>query len=215
MSEYHSEILQENHRDQAIKIITHSFCDFEPMTKYLGISYENFLPFGKLMLDKAIKDGLSIAVMEGDKVVACSIVEDIADPLDPNFRIIFSFLEHLVGEFFKEKHFEIGHLAHLFITAVDKNYFGKGLSRKVNLDSIHHAKKLGYDFMCCEFTHYLNEKGTVKHLKYGGIHFKATIYKDYIYDGKRPFEKLDGYASSYVWKLHPDAELRYHLETPN
>ncbi len=146
------------------------------MTKYLGISYENFLPFGKLMLDKAIKDGLSIAVMEGDKVVACSIVEDIADPLDPNFRIIFSFLEHLVGEFFKEKHFETRTFnSFVYYCLLSKNYFGKGLSRKVNLDSIHHAKKLGYDFMCCEFTYYLNEKGTVKHLKYGGIHFKAAI----------------------------------------
>lgn len=220
MSEFHSEILQEKHREQAIKVITHTFCDFEPMTKYLGITSEEFLPFGKLMVDKAILDGLSIAVMEGDgnKLVACSIVEDIADPLDinididPRFKIIFSLLEHLGEEFFKEKTFVKGHLAHLFITAVEENYFGKGLSRKVNLDSIHHAKKLGYDFMCCEFTHYLNEKGTVKHLKHGGIHFKITLYKNYIYNGTKPFANLENYASSYVWRLHPEAELNYHLK---
>lgn len=218
MSEFHSEVMEEKHREQAISVIAHAFCNFEPMTKYLGINYEDFLPFGELMVDKAIKDGLSIAVMEGDKVVACSIVEDIADPLDinididPRFKIIFSLLEHLGEDFFREKHFEKGHLAHLFITAVDTSYFGKGLSRKVNLDSIHLAKKHGYDFMCCEFTHYLNEKGTVKHLKYGGIHFKTCMYKDYIYEGKKPFAELTNYASSYVWRLHPNAELHYHLK---
>lgn len=218
MSNYRSEIMQEQHRDEAIKVITHAFCDFEPMTQYLGITYQDFLPFGKLMVEKAILDKLSIVVMEEDKLIACSIVEDIADPLDitididPRFKIIFSLLEYLGEDFFKEKHFEKGHLAHLFITAVEKNYFGKGLSRKVNLDSIHHARKRGYDFMCCEFTHYFNEKGTVKHLKHGGIHFKAHMYKDYVYEGKKPFEKLDHYASSYVWKLHPDAELHYHLK---
>lgn len=212
-----SQIMQEQHRDQAIKLISHVFCKYEPMTQYLGISYEDFLPFGTLMVDKAIKDKLSIVVMENDKVVACSIVEDIADPLninidiDPRFKIIFSLLEHLGEEFFREKNFEKGHLAHLFITAVEEKYFGKGLSRKVNLDSIHHARKCGYDFMCCEFTNYFNEKGTVKHLEHGGIHFKSRIYKDYVYEGKNPFEGLDHHASSYVWKLHRDAELRYHL----
>lgn len=218
MSEYHSEILQEKHHDQAIKLITHTFCDYEPMTKYLGISYQNFLPFGELMVDKAIRDGLSIAVMERDKVVACSIVEDIADPLDitididPRFKIIFSLLEHLGEDFFREKNFENGHLAHLFITAVEINYFGKGLSRKVNLDSIHLAKKKEYDFMCCEFTHYFNEKGTIKHLEHGSSHLRTCMYKDYVLNGEKPFKHLDSHASSYVWKLRADAELRYHLK---
>jgi hypothetical protein len=218
MSVYHSDILQETHRDQAVKVITHTFCDYEPMTKYLGISSQHFLPFGELMVDKAIKDNLSIVVTDKSKVVACSIVEDIADPLeinidiDPRFKIIFSLLEHLGEDFFREKHFEKGHLAHLFITAVKENYFGKGLSRKVNLDSVHLAKKRGYDFMCCEFTHYLNEKGTVKHLEHGHTNNRTCLYKDYVYEGKKPFANLDGYASSYVWKLCTDAELRYHLK---
>ncbi len=218
MSVYQSEILQEKHRKQAIKIITQAFCDYEPMTQYLKITYDDFIPFAALMVDKAIQDKMSIAVMEKNKMVACSIVEDIADPLDinieidPRFKIIFSLLEHLGEDFFREKNFKKGHLAHLFITAVDKKYFGHGLSRKVNLDSIHHARKLGYDFMCCEFTHYLNEKGTVKHLEHGGIHFKSCLYKNYIYDGKKPFKNLDNHASSYVWRLHPEAELRYHLK---
>src|SRR5579864_4107011 len=116
MSDYQSEILQEKHRAQAVKLITHTFCDYEPMTKYLGISYQSFMPFGEIMVDKAIKDGFSIAVMEGDKLVACSIVEDIADPLDininidPRFKIIFSLLEHIGEDFFQEKTFEKGHL---------------------------------------------------------------------------------------------------------
>ena len=66
------------------------------MTKYLGLSQSEFMPFAKLMVEKAIRDGLSIVALDQDKVSACTIVEDIADPLDinididPRFKIIFS-----------------------------------------------------------------------------------------------------------------------------
>jgi len=214
---YRYDILKHEHYDQAVNVISHSFCEYEPMTKYLGLTHHEFIPFAKFMVDKAIKDGLSIVALDNDKVTACTIVEDIADPLnisidiDPRFKIIFSLLENLGNDFLSERTIDKGHIAHLFITAVNKNHHGQGLSRKINFESIRLAKEKGFDFMCCEFTHDYNQKGTVNNLKNNRLLIRSCIYKDFIFDGKKPFENLDGCASAYIWELREGAKLRYHI----
>lgn len=215
--QYQYKILQHEHYEQAVKVITRTFCGYEPMTKYLGITHQDFIPFAKLMVEKAIKDGLSIVALEGGNVTSCTIVEDMADPLqitiniDPRFKVIFSLLAHLGSNFFPEKNIEKGHLAHLVITAVDQHYFGKGLSKKINFESIKLAKKKNFDFMCCEFTHRYNEKGTVKNLINSKLLIRSCQYKDFIFEGKKPFEHLEGSASAYIWELRSEAKLRYKI----
>jgi len=218
MSKYHAEILNKNHFIQVVNLITHAFCDHEPMTKYLGIAYEEFIPFAELMVQKAIQDQLSVVILDKKKVIACSIVEDIADPLDistdidPRFKFIFTLLEHLGTDFFTEKHFSKGHLSHLFITAVHEQYHGQGLSRKINFESIKLARERAYDFMCCEFTHHYNEHGTIKNLENGSFLINRCRYKDFVFDNKKPFESLEGEASAFIWELRPQARLQYHIK---
>lgn len=215
---YQYKTLAQEHFDQAVKVITQSFCENEPMTRYLGITQQEFTPFAELMVEKAIKDGLSIVALEDDKVSACTVVEDIANPLDisieidPRFKIIFSLLEHLGGDFFQEKMLEKGHIAHLFITAVSSDYHGQGLSRKVNFESIQLAKQKHFDFMCCEFTHHYNEQGTLKNIKNNKLLIRTCQYRNYIFEGKKPFENLEGYASAYIWELREEARLRYKIK---
>ena len=78
------------------------------MTKYLGITPINLFP-SKTNDRQGYSDGLSIVAIDNDKVVGCTIVEDIVDPLnimidiDPRFKIIFSLLENLGGDFFSER----------------------------------------------------------------------------------------------------------------
>lgn len=214
---YRYDVLKEEYFEQAVNVITHSFCEYEPMTKYLGITSAEFTPFAKILVKKAIKDGLSIVALDNNKVAACTIVEDIANPFDINmdidrrFKIIFSLLEYLGNEFFRERAMYKGHIAHLFITAVDKDYHGQGLSRKINFESIRLAKERGFDFMCCEFTHDFNEKGTVIHLKNSRLLIKSCKYREFIYNGKKPFAELDGHASAYIWELREGAKLRYKI----
>lgn len=220
-SHYQFQVMQTKHYDQAVQMITQSFCDHEPMTKYLGIDYPQFSPFAEMIVKKAIKDGLSIVALDGDKVCACAIVEDAARPLDlsinidPRFKIIFSLLEQLNSDFFHGKNITHGHVAHLFITAVNKNYQQQGLSVKVNFETINLAKRKHYDFMCCEFTHSYNEEGTVKNLKNNRLLIKSCIYKDFIFENKRPFENLEGMASAYIWELKEGAVLGKKLEEEN
>jgi hypothetical protein len=115
----------------------------------------------------------------------------------------------LAGNFFKERILVKGHIAHLFITAVNEDDFGKGLSKKINFESIKFAKDNGFDFMCCEFTHEYNEKGTVKNIKNSKLLIRSCNYKDFIFDGKKPFQNLDGSANAYIWELRDGAQLKY------
>ena len=211
------DVLTDEYYDQAVSVITQAFCENEPMTKYLGITPIEFIPFAKIIIEKAIHDELSMVAIDDDKVIACTIVEDIAEPLninidiDARFRIIFSLLETLGSEFFSERAMYKGHIAHLFVTAVDKNYHGQGLSRKINFESIKLAKERNFDFMCCEFTHNYSEKATLHHLKNNKLLIRSCKYKDFIFDGIKPFENLDGYANAYIWELREGAKLRYKI----
>ncbi|GEM_PF-1992614 len=214
---YQYEVLNDKHYDPVVDVISRTFCEDEPMTKYLGITQNAIIPFAQLIVEKAIKDGLSVVALENNKVVACTIVEDMADPLnlaieiDPRFKIIFSLLEHLGTDFFNERVPDKGHIAHLFITAVDKNYHGQGLSIKINFESIRLAKDKKFDFMCCKFTDAYNERGTVKNIQNSKLLIRSCIYKDFIYEGKKPFENLKGAASAYIWELREGAQLRYKI----
>lgn len=214
----HYHVLQNQYLDQAIKLITQSFCKFEPMTCYLNIPHHEFIPFATHVVEKAVREGLSMGAMVGNKLVACTIVEDVADPLnltfeiDPKFQCIFALLEELAHPFFKGKVFEKNHLAHLFITAVDPNYHGEGLSRKVNLEAIKLAKAKNFDFMCCEFTHPYNEKGTIRNIKNNKLILGSRVYKDFVFEDEKPFENLAGSATAYIWELKEGAELSYRSQ---
>lgn len=214
----HYDVLQSQYIDQAIKLITQSFCNFEPLTRYLNIPHHEFIPFASQVVEKAVRDGLSVSATVGNKLVACAIVEDVADPLnltmeiDPKFKSIFALLENLRVPFFKDKTFEKNHLARLYMTAVDRRYQGEGLSRKVNLESIKLAETKNFDFMCCEFTHYYNEKGTLRNIKTKKLLIGSQIYREFIFEGECPFENLDGSANAYIWELRDGVRLTYRTQ---
>ncbi len=212
---FRPDILKQEHVTEVIKIFTQSFCDHEPMTHHLGIDYGQFTPFAKQVIEKAVHDQLSIVILDGKKVVAFAIVDDVADAinistdLDSKFKPIFGLLQNLSGLFLEGKSFEKRHLSHLFITAVDPKYQGRGLSKIVNAEAMKLAVAKGFDFMCCEFTNDRNEQGTVKNLCFNKSLLNSCKYSDFNYENDKPFEKLEGVAHAYLWELKPGCTLSY------
>lgn len=212
---YHYQILQNHHIEQTVTMFTHAFCDAEPMTHYVKMDYHSFLPFAEAVVRKAARDQLSIIALDQDRVIACALVEDFMHPLnidfemDPKFKYIFSLLEKISGEFFKDKKIPSRLIAHLFISAVDAKYRGLGISKQVNFRAMALAEKHKYAFMLSELTNYINEKGIIPHLKGAKLQIGSQVYQDYIFEGTRPFENLMGSAHSFLWELHPDAKLKY------
>jgi len=208
-------LLSKNDIDETVKVFTYTFCHDEPMTHYLGITEEEFEPFARQVIEKAAMDQLSVVALKEGKIIGCAIVEDVTDPLniiidiDPKFRFIFALLEHLTSDFFNEKIFSSGHVAHLFVTAVAKACQGKGIAKELNAEVMRIAKQKKFSFMYSEFTHYYNEQAVLSQLKQNKLKLSSCKYKDFIYATKHPFDQLEGYASAYIWALHDKVNLTY------
>lgn len=208
------ELLKASHVDQVVQMFTQAFCRSEPMTRYLEMNEDLYQVFARAVTEKAVEDKLSVVVLEGNKVIACAIVEDLMSPgpvpdFDPKFKYILALLEQLGGDYFAGKVFPQNHIAHLFITAVHEDYRHLGLSRQVNFQAMDFAAYHGFDFVYCEFTHIYNEKGTIPYLKNAKQRIGSIIYQDFKLENERPFANLQGGATSYLWEIHPDAKLRY------
>lgn len=215
LKEFTVKPLTVDYADRVVAMFTLSFCDSEPMTRYIKMEYDAFRVFAEAVVNKAVKDELSTIVLHDNHVVACALVEDITNPLimpqpiTPKFDPIFTLLEKLSVEFFKDKVILPNQIAHLFITAVDGNYRGHKLSRLVNTAAMELALAKNYKFMCSEMTNILNEKGTINHLNTNILLMGSIIYSDFVFANQKPFAQLEGGANAYLWELAADMQLEY------
>ncbi len=200
--------------DKVVDVFTQTFCRSEPMTHYLHMDEEKYHKFAYAVAKKAVEDQLSVIALEDNKVIAFALVEDLASPgdipdFDPKFSFILGLLDKLGGNYFQNKQFPLGHVAHLFITAVDENHRGKRLSTQVNFQAMDIAAQRGFDFMYCEFTNYINEKGTVPHLQNRKKLIGSQEYEEFILEDRKPFDHLEYSANSYLWEIRRNAILKY------
>lgn len=211
---YAYQLLTPDYVDQVVDVFTYAFCRSEPMTHYLHLDENKYKLFARAVSEKACNDKLSIISLDGEKVIACALVEDLADPgaipdFDPQFEYILALLEKLGENYFPGKKFMAGHIAHLFITAVDENYRHQGLSKQVNFRAMDLAAQHGFEFVYCELTHPYNQYGIIHHLRNPKRLIGRCVYNEFMYKGIRPFANLSGEASSYLWAIKDNALLVY------
>jgi histidine decarboxylase len=196
-----------------VDLFTKSFCDSEPITQHLGIQYPDYATFAKEVVQKAVKDGMSIvAVDEQDRVIACVIAEDIANMFQPTLSRysklapIFALLEELSQPFLAGKSFIKGKIAHIWIAIVDEEYRGKGLSTAIDMACATICMRKGYDFAYAEFTNGISEKITHHYKVLELCH--TMNYNDFTYNGgERPFKGLEGKAAAYIIGIKPGVEI--------
>lgn len=213
-SPYQFQVLTAAYLNQVVEIFTRAFCRSEPMTHYLQMDEHKYKIFAKSVTEKAIEDGLSIIALDGEKVIACALNEDLTLPgpvpyFDPKFDYILALLEKLGDNFFSGKTFPKNHIVHLFITAVDEAYRHRGLSTQVNFRAMDLAALHGFKFMYCELTHRFNEFGIIHHLKNPKRTIGKIVYKDFMVNGLHPFSNLSGEAHSFLWAIQEHAKLIY------
>lgn len=209
------DILQPKHVDEVIDVFTHTFCGAEPMTHYLNMQYDTYRDFARVVTESAVKDGFSVVALHKGRVVACALNEDLADPrpiptdFDPNFKYILALLDKLGEKFFPGKQFFKNEIAHLFITAVAKEYRQLGLSVQVNFHAMDVAAHRGFKQMYSELTNYINENGIMHHMKNKKRLIGSCTYDEFRMDGVKPFANLSGCAHAYLWEISGDPMLRY------
>lgn len=214
-TEFHDvtiQTLQQEHFQSTVDLFVRAFCDSEPLTKYLNVYYQDYEPFAKEVVLKAIKEGTSkVAVNKDHKVVAFNITEDLADPFIPHFahypkiKPIFALLHQLSKPFTDGKKFLRGKIIHVWLAAVDERYRGQGLSTKIDMASIELAAKKGFDFAYAEFTNDLSEKVTEQ---FKTLDLINTInFEDFTFEGNKPFKGLPGKATAYTATIRPGVKL--------
>lgn len=212
-TEYTIHTLQEEHVKSAVELFTKSFCDSEPITKHLNIRYQDYEPFAREVILKAIKEGLSkVAINRQNRVIACAIAEDMADPFVPHaahypkLKPVFALLGDLSRPFIAGRKFVPGKIAHVWIAAVDNAYRGLGLSTEIDIACVEGAARKGFDFAYAEFTNPLSEKVTSQ-FKLLQLLNKIQ-YDDFVWeDGSMPFKGLQGAAASYLATIRPGVKL--------
>ncbi|MCD6039826.1 MAG: hdc [Gammaproteobacteria bacterium] len=201
-----------DHQKSAVDLFTKSFCDSEPITKYLGIKYDDYEVFAKEVVKKAVHDGMSIVAVDSHgRVIACAIAEDMADLFQPNLKQypklkpIFALLEQLSEPFLSGKKFIKGRVAHIWIAIVNVDYRGKGLSTAIDMACATICMRKGYDFAYAEFTNDISEKITHHYKIYQQCN--SINYNEFTYDNQKPFKGLNGKAAAYIIGIKPGVEI--------
>lgn len=211
-TDYKIETLTQQHLASAKELFTKVFCDHEPITKHIGMTYKEYEPFVTEVLTKAIKDGLSvIALDKNDKVIACTISEDVADPFHPTtnhypkLTPVIALLDKLSSQFYAGKKFKRGKIAHVWIAAVSAEHRGVGLSTAIDMACGNLAVSKGYDFAYAEFTNPISENIThhYKSLEKCG----SINYEGFTFEGQKPFKGVKGGAVSYIISIRPGVTI--------
>lgn len=211
-TEFTIRALNKDYVDSTLELFTKSFCDSEPITKHLNISYKDYEPFAKEVIEKAVHEGMSvIAVDKNNKVIACALSEDIVNPFVPHLakypkmKPIFALLNELDKPFMSNKSFLKGKIAHVWIAMVDPQYRGQGLSTAIDMACGEIAVRKGFDFAYAEFTNEASEKITHHYDAYKLCH--SIKFEDFVLENNHPFEGVKGKAAAYIVALKPGLKM--------
>lgn len=201
-----------DHQKSAIDLFTKSFCDSEPITKHLNIKYDDYEIFAKEVVQKAVKEGMSVVAIDSkNHVIAVVLAEDIANPFKPTvaqypkLKPIFAVLDQLSEPFLAGKQFNKGKIAHIWIAIVNADIRGKGLSTAIGMACATICMRKGYEFAYTEFTNEISEK-ILHHYKLYEL-CNSIDYNTFTYEGQRPFQGLNGKASAYIIGVKPGVEF--------
>jgi len=204
--------MQAEHLKGVVELFSKSFCDSEPITKHIGMHYQDYIPFAREVVQKAIKEGLSKVMLDkNNRIIACAIAEDLADPFIPHtahypkMKPILGLIEELSNGFLKDKKFMPGKIVHVWVAAVDPAFRGQGLSTAVDMACVEGAARKGFDFAYAEFTNDVSENVThqFKVLKC----LNRIKYEDFNFEGRKPFAGVKGSAASYLATIRPGVNL--------
>lgn len=207
-SKGHVSILKKEHVNNVAELFTKSFCDGEPLCKHLRISYDAFMPYARMVAEKAAVDQLSVVAFDKEGLmIGCVIAEDIINPIQAQeykiIRPIRVFLETL-SKPFSEKKYKKNSIVHIWVTAVADHVQGNGFSTILNNACVALALQHRFSYVFAEFTSSVNERHMNRFPEYMKCELK---FKDFLLDGKRPFSTLEGMASAYICSAAPYIRL--------
>jgi len=178
----------------------------EPMVKAIGICKDDFLPFAELCCFEAAKTEMGIVAenLSSGKIIGVSILQDcLADDLEfdlNNFNIlrpIFGILGMLQEEYIIDKKIQTkGEIAVSFVTGIDKDFEGQGISLELFAQSMNLAVQKGFQSMITQVTGRLSQNAARRRFNFS--EYSKILYHNYEFNGKKVFEKIEDKLLSCV-----------------
>ena len=199
------ELFTEDEIDCLVRVVSHAFTGFEPMTSALGVPYDDFCHFMRKLANKAIREELSIIARnpEDGKVIGALVCEDLMgdppegmDDVTPMLAPVFTLLDGLSEPYRQSRNYAVGDCLHIFMMAVLRNSTGKDIAQEMVNQSMINAVEKGYTQACTEATGVVSQY--IFNEKYGFDKLEETLYRDFVFEGEHVFRKIE---------LHPSAAL--------
>jgi len=192
-------LLSGDYLNEAVDCLTDEFTLHEPIVKSLGITSEMFKPYVWEVCIKAIREKLSFVAIDEDtdELLGCAIVEDFGlhseakelmlsrcPEIEPRVLLV----ETLASKFREKNRVKEGKYIRLFMIAVISKTKGIGIATILNELIFRHSKYLGYEKVIAEPTGKISQNILLN--KYHFEKIDSIKYKDFIYNGKKPLEKI-------------------------
>ena len=193
-----------NDLDELATLLGEAFAKDEPMARAGGYARRGLADFVKLFGPLAAQERLTPIARDvaSGRMIGSFLSEDFASPAPEGidragepFRPTLTLLAHLDDEYRKGKVIVPGRYLHLFMIGVDRAFTGRGIGQNLLACCLENGIRRGYAMAVTEAT------GTVSQSIFRKAGFTEQMrveYKDYIYDGRRVFESIEGHVGTLL-----------------
>jgi len=189
----------QQYEDEGFKVLSSVLSQHEPMAKALKVTenqvYKNIC---KNMFVQSKYSDLSLIAKHKDEVVAASVTLDWHNqsrraPKTPEENEFWEKVQPLVNFLHKSNLIEAneeGKVAHEINTAVKPEWWNHGIASASIAIRLACYRLLGYKYFIveCGFGSSYANRVYSKYLQFG----TEMLYEDYVYQGNKPFESLEG-----------------------
>lgn len=192
------QIMQQDDLDPAIRCMVDAFTHYEPMTKALKITSDEFYQLAKIVCEKSVKDQLSLVAKEKKtgNVVAFSVAEDLmSEPpegienISDSFQPIFALLEDLDRVYKRVNRPVKGGFLRLFMGGSCFIYKNRGIITALLEGHLQLAREKNFLGVVAEVTGPISRHILVD--KYSFKEKNQIEYKSYVYNGRKVFANIE------------------------
>lgn len=188
-------IMGEEHVEQASICVANAFLR-EPMTRTLGINYEQVLNDFAKPVEKVARDGLSVVAIDdetGDVIGVCVNKDYTVSPVEEDNGYsdslpIFTLVDQLDDAATQLINVPSNEVFHLYILAVDGNHCSEGIAAKLTERTYQIAKEKGFKQIVSEVTGPISQH--IIGQKAGFQEIGRVNYRDFEYQGVKVFKSI-------------------------
>ena len=183
----------------AVDCISESFYERDLLSVALGIGLDDWKVYAKGQVKRAINDNVSIAAFDDGKIIGALLSYDFLNYDPKDYRIVDSFVP--ISKFMEDLYSGYDALEktmHFSYLGVVKDYLSKNIGHAISVRNINLAKRRGFEKIVLEAVPLYTQR-VASMLGFRKVN--EIFYKDFVYDGKRPFKTIEEAPSCVLMEL--------------